>query len=597
MLLSKRRLQWTAIGLLIVCALLMLRPARTWIEQVWIARALSPQLTIGELIVHSKKSIVEVRDLKWQGSGLDFVSKTGGGASGYIGVGKTDGGASGHFGINARRCWLAVDRNSLASGKLRVPKIVFQNADLYLAGDLPHADDRLADWRQHLAIQLVDFHWESLQRQFKSLPAAEKLRSSWRESIDDWGKRSRQILVEATRLEHQVEAMDNPLRFEESINAKLAQFQQLADEQRSLVSHLEQLEGSLVTESERLNQLHQQDLLSFAGLSSEAKLKHAIDTNHADFEQEMAVVIGEAVWNRLAPFGEIVDKFSHAAASIQTADYDVTVRSLEFGSEQLRRSEIKATGDFQAGLVKSHYQTRGTWRIAQQTPAETFREFNFLTVFHGNTIHSDVIQGDSNQIDVSSQYDSRQSAGTHLQIVMVDRPQRGANPSSSSPPPAGTAEQTRSTESKLISDAGRLTGSLIVAPSTLKMLPWKLPPVVVECLGAEASGALRFELCGDWDHPQLTLISAAPAWLRQAVERLASQQAQVAIAKSKLQLETEFSMQLVQLRRLVDVAVREAKQSAKADERKLLVSQARLHEQLDMASGAAFASRPGEVNR
>ena len=101
MLISKRRLQWTAIGLLIVCVLLMLRPTRSWIERVWIAHALSPQLTVGELIVHSKKSVIEVKDLQWHVDGSNFARNTDGGASGHIV------GASGRpFGVNARCCWL-----------------------------------------------------------------------------------------------------------------------------------------------------------------------------------------------------------------------------------------------------------------------------------------------------------------------------------------------------------------------------------------------------------------------------------------------------------------------------------------------------------
>lgn len=574
MLISKRRLRWTAIGLLIVCVLLMLRPTRSWIERAWIARALSPQVTVGQLVVHSRKSIIEARDLKWRIDGSSTSKSNGTGASGRT------------FGVSARRCWLVVDRASLPSGKLHLPKVILQDANLYLAKGLPSASDSLENWRQQLARQIAEFSWEILQCELSCLPATEELRTAWCQSIEGWVARSRQILVEAAQLEHQVEAMDNPLRFEESIKAKLARFQQLADEQRCLVSQLEQLEGSLASESARLNQLHKQDRQSFAALSTEAKLKPAIDSNHAAFEREFAVVLGEAVWNQLAPYGEIVDNVSHAAASFRTADYDVTLRPVEYGAEHLQRSELKAAGEFQAGLVKSRYQTNGTWRIAQNAPAQTFREFNFYTIF----------QGDSNQLHVSSQYDSRQSTSTQLQIVFTGGPQPAAKPADRSLS-AQADEFTQPTQATLASAAGKLTGSLSVAPSSLKLLSLKLPVELLESIATDANQSLQFKLSGDWDQPQLELNGVTPVWLEQAVKRLATQQAQAAIAKSQLRLDTEFSKQLLQLRQLVDVAVREARQAAAADERKLLASQSRTQEQVDVSSGAEFARRPGEVNR
>ncbi|MEZ6076849.1 MAG: hypothetical protein R3C56_14645, partial [Pirellulaceae bacterium] len=102
---------------------------------------------------------------------------------------------------------------------------------------------------------------------------------------------------------------------------------------------------------------------------------------------------------------------------------------------------------------------------------------------------------------------------------------------------------------------------------------------------------------GDWEQPQFKLDGAAPVWLEQAVDKLAIQQSQAAIAQSQLRLDTEFGNQLLQLRRLVDVELREARQATAADERKLLARQSRMHERLDFTSGAEFARRPGEMNR
>lgn len=574
MLISKRRLRWMAIGLLLACVLMMLRPTRSWIERAWIARAISPQLTVGELIVHSQKTIVEARDLKWRVDGSSTPKSISTGV-----LGRT-------FGASARRCWLAFDRDSLPTGNLRFPKVVLQDANFYLAKGLPSANNSLEDWRQQLAREFVEFSWEALQRELHCLPATATLRSVCCQRIEGWVERSRQIQAEAAQLEHQVEAMDNPLRFEESIKAKLARFQQLADEQRSLVSQLDELESSLATESAQLNQLHQQDLQSFVELSTEAKLKPAIESRLAEFERQFASALGDAVWHQLAPYGEIVDSVSHAAASFRNADYDVTVWPVEFGAEHLQRSDLKAAGEFQAGLVKSRYQTSGTWRITQSAPAQTFREFNFLTAF----------QVDSNQLDVSSQYDSRQSTSTQLQIVMTGGPQPAPKLADSSPSDQAV-ELTPSTQATLASESGKLTGSLSVTPSFLKLLTRKLPVELLDSIAANSDEPLRFDLSGDWEQSQLNLICAAPAWLEQAVEKQAIQQSQAAIARSQLRLDTEFRDQLLQFRQLVDVALRDARQATAADERKLLASQSRMHEQLDFTSGAEFARRPGEINR
>lgn len=574
MLISKRRLQWMAIGLLIVCVLLMLRPTRSWIERAWVARALSPQLTVGELVIHSQKSIIEARNFTWR---IGASSTPEAACTAVSGRG---------FRVSGRRGWLAVDRDSLPRGRLHLPKVILQEADVFLETDLPSANNSLENWQHRLARQTVGFHWQALQEKLSCLPATEQLRSTWCECIEGWRERSSQILVEAAQLEHQIEAMDNPLRFEQSIKAKLMRFQQLADEQRSLVCQLDQLEESLVTESVRLNQLHEQDLQSLVELTTEVELGHRLDSNHAGLEREFAVALGDAVWNQLAPYGEIVDNISHGAVSIRTADYDVTVRPVEYGAEHLQRSELKAAGVFRVGLVKARYQTSGTWRIAQDTPAQKFREFNFLTVF----------QVDSSQLNVSCQYDARQSTGTQLQMVLSDGRQPTAKLVDASPSDQAV-EFTQSTQATLASDAGKLTGSLIVSPSSLMLLPWKMPLELIESIEANSDQPLRFDVSGNWEQPHFKLDGAVPVWLEQAVDKLAIQQSQAAIAQSQLRLDTEFGHQLLQLRRLVDVELREARQATAADERKLLARQSRMHERLDFTSGAEFARRPGEMNR
>ncbi|MEO8270712.1 MAG: hypothetical protein ABI557_13395, partial [Aureliella sp.] len=205
MLISKRRLRWTAIGLLIVCVSLMLRPTRSWFERAWIALALNPRISVGELVVHSHKSIIEARDLTWRVDSSIAADATSEALSRRT------------FGVNARRCWFAIDRDSLPSGKLHVPKVILQDADLYLSRGSLSADNSLKDWRQQMARQIVDFDWGAVQRQLSCLPATEELRTTWHGLVESWIDRSHEILFEAAQLVHQVEAMDNPLRFEESI--------------------------------------------------------------------------------------------------------------------------------------------------------------------------------------------------------------------------------------------------------------------------------------------------------------------------------------------------------------------------------------------
>ncbi|MCA9159860.1 MAG: hypothetical protein KDA72_16105 [Planctomycetales bacterium] len=574
MQISKRRLRWAAIGLLIACVLLMLRPTRTWIEQAWIARALSPQLTVGELVIHSQKSIIEARELKWHVCGSSTPE------SSCTAVRRRA------FGVSARRCWLAVDRDSLPSGRLHLPKVILQDANFFLETGLPSASNSLENWQHRLARQTAGFSWDALQKKPSCLLATEQLRSAWCQRIEGWLERSPQIQIEAAQLEHQIEAMDNPLRFEQSIKAKLMRYQQLADEQRSLVCHLDQLEESLVTESVRLNQLHEQDLRSLVELTTEVKLGHRLDSNHAGLEREFAVALGDAVWNQLAPYGEIVDNISHGAVSIRTADYDVTVRPVEYGAEHLQRSELKAAGVFRVGIVKARYQTSGTWRIAQNSPAQTFREFNFFTAF----------QVDSGQLNVSCQYDSRQSTINQLQIVMTEGQQPTAKMADSSPSDHAV-ELAQPTQATLASDAGKLTGSLIVSPRSLTLLPWRMPVELLESIGNHSDQPLRFDVSGGWEQPHFKFHGAAPVWLEQAVEKLAIQQSQAAIAQSQLRLDTEFGNQLLQLRQLVDVVLRDARRATAADEKELLARQSRMHKRLDSTSGAEFARRPGEVNR
>jgi len=127
MLISKRRLQWGTILGLIMLAMLLIRPARSWVDQAFARNIIDGHLTVDAIKFHRSASVVQVDRVRW--------SRENDGRS---------------FGFAADSAWLAIDVESLIDRKIRIPRARVENAELFLRDDSARANPSTSNWRQVL---------------------------------------------------------------------------------------------------------------------------------------------------------------------------------------------------------------------------------------------------------------------------------------------------------------------------------------------------------------------------------------------------------------------------------------------------------------
>ncbi len=582
MLLSKRRLRWATVALLMASGLLLNQPTRAWLQHMWIAGALGPQVTVGEVIYHKQNSIVEVRNLRWQGNRAADA--------------QADSSAKPpiNFSVNAVRCWLGIDRTSLVDGRIHIPKFVVQDAVVTLTSSFPQPNANLDEWRHGMASHLEQLDWNHVERRVSSLSATEAIEMAWSQRAQGVVERSRDILAESGRIEREAAAMDNPLRFEESIRARLTRYRELSVEQRSLLGQLADMQNDLAGEFERLQELLAQDVRALEQVCAQLKATDGSGRQALALDSQLALTIAEASWAQVAPYGEIVAGTSQAAAGLRAADYDITVRPGALGKEHIHCADLKASGEFRFGQFSTPFQTSGSWRLAQRSPGDVFRELNFLTTF----------DCPNNTLEVAAAHDSRKSTAIQLRIRMLSQ-DLAKRADLDAPASATTLHALAPVTANLTSDSGSLTGTLRIASEALPHLSHRLPHDLLVSLQESLSDnadesphePLQFELSGTWQWPEMKLSGPAPAWLQRAVEQMLEQQSQQLIAASHQKLETEFTRCIEKMREQVALTARDALAIVARDESTLLTSQQRLQQRFDEMSGTEFARRAGEVQR
>lgn len=582
MLLSKRRLRWAAVALLLACGLLLTQPTRVWLQRMWIAAALGPQVTVGEVVYHAQNSIFEVRDFAWQGDNANSRAASRG--------------TSPHSNVtvNASRCWLGIDRQGLAAGRIDLPKVIFQDAMVTLDNNFPTPSLGLEQWRHGMARHLAQFDWEALTQKVSCLSATDDLATAWSHRVQDLVDRSRSTLTEAGRIEVEAAAMDNPLRFEDSIRARLTRFKELAVEQQSLLGALTDIDSELASETERLEELHRQDVRALERVCFQLQDRASRDNQAVTLGGQLALAIAQASWNQVAPYGEVVASTSHAAATMRADNYDVTVRPAACSQDHIRCFDLKASGEFRNALFSSPFQTSGQWRVAQQSPGDVFRELSCLTSFDCRT----------SRIEVAADHDSRTSAAVQLRIRMLS-PDVVREKDSSAAVGGSVVNSLASVTALLACDCSDLNGTLHVSAQAFRHLSQNLPRDLLDSLQATSVesaeelplAALQFELRGTWDQPNLALSGSPPDWLNQAVERMLSDKSDAVIAQSFRQLATEFDLRSERMHEAVVLLASQARAVVARDESSLLSSQQRLQQRFDEMNGTEFARRDGEVQR
>ncbi len=580
---SRCRMRWATVALLIACGGLLIQPARIRLQRVWIAAVLGPQFTVGEIVYHGQSSIVEVRDLSWQGTATaNPRTKNSAGVS------------ASKFVVSAPRCWLGVDRERLADGRIYLPKVILQDAIITAANTFPGTNDKLEDWRHAVARHQQQFEWRSLEQRANCLTAADHSLAAWLLRTEDLVNRSRSILAIAARIEEETETMDNPLRSEGSLRARLARYTELIAAQGTLRKQSEDIDSDLARETERLAEVHGQDTREWRRTCAQIQARAGHENSDLGLDQRLALVLAQAGWDQLAAFGEIVANTSHAAANYRAADYDVTVRAGTLANDHMHCSELKASGEFRCAQFSSPFHTNGSWRVAQQRPGEVFRELKFVTLFDRRNY----------QLEVTGSHDSRVSSGIDMRIRMLNR-RVAARAKADAAGDGITINALTPVTASLTSAAGQLSGTLCIAAEALPILANEpardyladLQIFLDNTPAEQQRQPLQFEVSGTWQIPEFKLSQPAAPWLQDAAEGIISQQSQEVVAQAQSKLDAEFTLRIDQMRQRISVAVHAAQAAMSQDESRLLTSQQGLQQRLDEINGAEFARRAGPVQR
>jgi hypothetical protein len=567
MLFSYRRLRWSAISLLLICLLVLTPTTRRMLDQLLVNHILSPEVSVGILVFHGQKSIVEARDVSW-------TSRRGPRA----------------VQLSAERGWIAVDKTGLIDRQVRFPLVILERAELQLAQAPPTDVGLLVHWKRRLAVQVSQLDWEIIQQPAGSLSASQSVRRGFAQRIERWLARSREILNEADALERESASMDNPLRFEISLKEKLARIRELSREQNLLAQQFDGLDDQLQSETKRLRELYQQDHLHFAGLVID---NAAAPVPHLEMDRlcfAVAQDLGQAFWQRIAPYGEVVDHLSKATHLPQRPNFDIDVRSDRFGNDRFAVNQWKGAGTFRCGPIESQFQASGDWRLTQEPFAPPTLNFAWEATF----------QHQLGQVMAWVEHNSLKSSASHLKLRHMPAALAKATPSTRgdvSETAAGNDLHQSFSEVNLISDSGQLRGQLALFSDTLLWLGADPVPELPANATSTQPQALQFELEGDWNQMQLKPTGTIPAWLAGALAAEANQRLQLAAAAQQSQLQREFETELAQLQLLVNTALEHAKSQSSEHERQLLATQQHLQRQIDQMDGLEYARRPGELVR
>ncbi len=565
MLVSKRRLQWTAITLLIMCLLLLFRPTRNWIDRLLVSRLVGPSVTVGEIVMHRNKSIVEARDFRWSETLGDR-----------------------QIILSAQRGWFAFDKLGLLDRHTRLPKVILQDANLQLAGAQVSPTVNVDRWKQRIAQQIVKLDWENAHQWFSCLAATRALQKNWSDNIARWVARSHQLLAEAEELEQQSIQLDNPLRFEYLIQERLERIKQLSSEQQLLSQQLDELEGQWKSEADRLKEIHRQDKLKLVGLVIG---NVAIEEYHSErqrISKELSEEIGRAIWLCLSPYGEVMVHLADATQrAYQRPSYDVNIRSNQHGNEWLQISEWKAAGEFRYGDLQSLFEARGTWELTQEPFQPTNLSSEWQATFHR----------DHAQVDVHVQHASQHSE--RLQVVLqLEKTAPNTRELVTTQPTEPQADKpANGVRANLTSQAGIFSGQLTIPREALDCIESATLIPLLQFDSQPAAEPLRFDVSGPWTDVKLGLMGTTPTWITQAVTTEAEARLKIASETAMQQLEQAFAAELQQLTQLVATAVGDQKSLTINHTRQLLAAQDRLQQQLDNRNGTEFARLPGAIAR
>ncbi len=566
MLISRRRLQWSMIGLLGLLAVVLVRPARSYLDAFTAQWIVDSRLSVGKIQIHNRASVLELEDLRWSS------------ASGAR-----------RIGFEAPRAWVAVDAEQLVVKQVRCPHIQVEDARLFVQSVDPRAAPELGNqlWQRNLARQVVSLDWEDVRRHVQSLLAARETHQTWSERIGRWVTRSQEILTHIQSLE---EASDhsNPLRHEQQLVASLEKVQELSQEQSVLASQFDGIQKLLQSECAHLEQKFESEWaeLEKSAMTDESEMSVAHDT---------LLDVARQYWLLIADYGEISTGMASAWPRYRSQpayDRDILVsdrqRSL-VDLEELTVQGVFQHGDRQTpfGLVAdcAIWQDPVTEPTTPQQQSQSRWEYRFVDIDYLIHTHVQKPAESPRRIDIEAWL----SLNPRTDVSPSDLP-----PLPGAPQPADmddATEPTRIVELQGNLQDGQLTLRMSLSPTILEPMITDLDSLGEFDIPADEE-PLRVSVAGAWQQPEFD-VDQVPSWFQEVIETQLRSLRQTKHADLQRQAREEFSSQLSKLRALVSQSAEEGSLAASRQQEQTLAVSERLQAALDRIRGTAFARRPG----
>jgi hypothetical protein len=549
-----RRFQLATLLLLCVCLAAFFGPTKFWIGQLILSRGLHPNLSADALQIHWGKSVVEARELRWEAVEQDRK-----------------------FGLAARQAWFAVDPVGVVDRRLSLPKVILQDARLYVDDCNPRSESEVNIWQQHLDAKLAQLQWQQLQQRFESIAATQALTQVWNSRTERWVNRSRTVLDQAEVLGAEDQTHDNPLREEELLRTKLASIDEMVEEQELLLTQFENVQNVLEAETNRLARLRQQDQQQISMISLDGELLPNTLQQQSRLSVELAEDFARRAWRRFASYAEVADRLAQVTFSAPRPAYDLNVRANSRDNTLLNLSDVAVEGQFESNGRHAPFSATGNWMRTQdqQTLTECLSlDWHFLY----------------QPPDASARVDlehaaSEESSAVHIRLAV--QPTEYAE-TQRDERVAVDADRPPELEAELTSLHGELQGTLKLRIGSLQLLARDTPAGAFDWT-EQSNEPIAIQVLGSWTAPAFTLAGNAPKWLLLNVRRQTEKVLDDATSKARARLDEEFNGELEQLRQTVQEVVRKGRTQTETDQQQLVAIRDRLQNQLDRLTGDAVA--------
>lgn len=461
MRISSRRLRWGAVLLLTLLCGVLIRPARSWVDQRVIGRLLDPRLEAGQVHFHASGSLLEIQQPSWRsGPGEQELE------------------------VSAERAWFALDAERLLDKHFIAPKVVLEAARLQLKDSSPRARPVSNVWQAALSQRVRELDWHDVGQRFRRVLATDELTPTWRERMQRWSSHSADMLRAAEEMELDDPSLKNPLRWEAEQQVKIEQLAKLAQEQLVVKEKFASLHQLVDAKSRRVEE---RLALELEKIDDQLQQQVGDPELVARIARDMVRSSALTAWNRVADYARLGDCLSRATwGSLPEMTYG-NVRSSSTPVLDLR--EIVAEGFFTHARLRTPFQLTGRYQRLPGAPLRCQNDSVWQLRF--NPAERPLILIVSNR--------RAAAATTDLQLAS---------------PIAGVGGESKPCPRLVLAAQGeRLSGEFLLQPEELQPEDWPdgYDPQVVQ--------PIPLHVAGTWEQIEFEVVDELPPWLLAMTQR------------------------------------------------------------------------------